>query len=121
MWPRLARFVNARLALRNRSAAAKTTFADVAGCAEAKHELQEVVEFLKHPKKFKAAGARVPRGVLMEGGPGVGKTMLARAVAGWWQSSGGLRREVWGLCDAADAQRVDCTPEGARRRRKTPT
>jgi cell division protease FtsH len=60
----------------------KTTFDDVAGCDEAKYELQEVVEFLKSPDKFEVAGAKVPKGVLLEGPPGTGKTLLARAVAG---------------------------------------
>ena len=59
-----------------------TSFNDVAGCDEAKYELQEVVEFLKTPEKFEAAGAKVPKGVLLEGPPGTGKTLLARAVAG---------------------------------------
>tara|TARA_Y100000389_G_scaffold202990_1_gene250014 strand:- start:3674 stop:5731 length:2058 start_codon:yes stop_codon:yes gene_type:complete len=58
------------------------TFEDVAGCDEAKYELQEVVEFLKEPDKFYSAGAKVPKGVLLEGPPGTGKTLLARAVAG---------------------------------------
>ena len=60
----------------------KTNFDDVAGCDEAKYELQEVVEFLKEPEKFEVAGAKVPKGVLLEGPPGTGKTLLARAVAG---------------------------------------
>jgi cell division protease FtsH len=60
----------------------KITFADVAGQEEAKHELQEVVEFLKNPQKFVKMGARIPKGVLLVGMPGTGKTMLARAVAG---------------------------------------
>jgi cell division protease FtsH len=58
------------------------TFADVAGVEEAKAELQEVVEFLKNPKKYGRLGARVPKGVLLVGPPGTGKTLLARAVAG---------------------------------------
>ena len=60
----------------------QVTFADVAGVDEAKQELQEVVDFLKHPEKYKAIGARTPKGVLLIGPAGTGKTLLARAVAG---------------------------------------
>ena len=60
----------------------KVTFADVAGVDEEKEELQEVVDFLKNPEKFKAIGARIPHGVLLSGPPGTGKTLLARAIAG---------------------------------------
>ena len=60
----------------------KITFNDVAGIDEEKEELQEIVEFLKNPKKFTAMGARIPKGVLLVGHPGTGKTLLAKAVAG---------------------------------------
>lgn len=61
---------------------AKVTFADVAGVEEAKEELQEIIEFLKNPKKFTKLGGRIPKGVLLVGAPGTGKTLLARAIAG---------------------------------------
>ncbi len=60
----------------------KVTFADVAGIDEAKEELQEIIEFLKNPKKFTKLGGRIPKGVLLVGAPGTGKTLLARAIAG---------------------------------------
>jgi cell division protease FtsH len=60
----------------------KVTFNDVAGCEEAKYELQEVVTFLMHPERYRSLGAKIPKGVLLVGPPGTGKTLLARAVAG---------------------------------------
>ena len=60
----------------------RLTFADVAGCDEAKEEVSELVEFLRDPSKFQSLGGRIPRGVLMVGSPGTGKTLLAKAIAG---------------------------------------
>src|SRR4029453_5508843 len=60
----------------------RVTFADVAGIDEAKEELSEVVDFLRHPDKYRRLGGRIPHGGLLSGQPGTGKTLLARAVAG---------------------------------------
>ena len=60
----------------------KKTFADVAGIDEAKDEVQEIVDFLKNPKKFTKLGGRIPKGILLVGSPGTGKTLLAKAIAG---------------------------------------
>jgi cell division protease FtsH len=69
-------------ARRYQPAAGRVTFADVAGIDEAKDELSEVVDFLRHPEKYQRLGGRIPHGVLLSGQPGTGKTLLARAVAG---------------------------------------
>ena len=60
----------------------KVTFADVAGCDEAKEEVAEIVDFLREPKKFQNLGGKIPKGILMVGPPGTGKTLLAKAIAG---------------------------------------
>ena len=75
-------FGKSRARLMGSEGKAKVTFADVAGVDEEKEELQEIVEFLKSPKKFTDMGARIPKGVLLVGHPGTGKTLLAKAVAG---------------------------------------
>ena len=68
--------------LKNQADARKATFKDVAGADEEKQELQEIVDFMKNPKKYSDIGAKIPKGVLLLGPPGTGKTLLARAVAG---------------------------------------
>jgi cell division protease FtsH len=78
----LAGFTRAKARRYEESGQPKVTFADVAGVDEAKDELQEEVDFLRHPQKYRDIGARIPKGVLLVGAPGTGKTLLARAVAG---------------------------------------
>ena len=75
-------FGKSRARVMNATEGGKITFKDVAGVEEEKEELQEIVEFLKSPKKFTDMGARIPKGVLLVGHPGTGKTLLAKAVAG---------------------------------------
>ena len=75
-------FGKAKIKLYAEEDAKKTTFEDVAGCEEAKEELQEIIEFLKYPQKFQKLGGKIPKGVLLVGPPGTGKTLLAKAVAG---------------------------------------
>jgi cell division protease FtsH len=75
-------FGKSRAKLLQRDDKNRTTFADVAGVDEAKEELQEVVEFLKNPKQFQRLGGKMPKGVLLAGSPGTGKTLIAKAVAG---------------------------------------
>src|SRR2546422_684613 len=75
-------FGHNRAKIYNRAEREKVTFSDVAGVDEAKAELVEIVDFLKHPDKYQRLGGRIPKGVLLVGPPGTGKTLLARAVAG---------------------------------------
>jgi cell division protease FtsH len=74
-------FIKSRAKMYDPELDEKVTFADVAGSDEEKADLEEVVDFLKNPKKYKDLGAKIPRGILMVGPPGTGKTLLARAVA----------------------------------------
>ena len=78
---KMANFGKSRAKLMNESNK-KVTFAEVAGLAEEKEELEEIVDFLKYPKKYIEVGARIPKGVILVGPPGTGKTLLAKAVAG---------------------------------------
>ncbi len=98
----------------------KTTFKDVAGVDEAIEELEEVKDFLQDPGKFKAMGAKIPRGVLLFGPPGTGKTLLARAVAGeagvpFFQISGSDFVEMF-----VGVGRRACATSSSRRRRARP-
>ena len=77
----MANFGKSRAKMMTESAK-KVTFAEVAGLAEEKEELEEIVDFLKSPKKYIEVGARIPKGVILVGPPGTGKTLLAKAVAG---------------------------------------
>jgi cell division protease FtsH len=74
-------FIKSRAKMYDPELDEKVTFADVAGSEEEKSDLEEVVDFLKNPAKYKELGAKIPRGILMVGPPGTGKTLLARAVA----------------------------------------
>jgi cell division protease FtsH len=78
----LGGFGRSKAALYQPDAGPRTTFADVAGIDEVEHEVREIVDFLRDPERYTSLGARIPRGVLLSGAPGTGKTLLARAVAG---------------------------------------
>ncbi len=79
---RVMQFGRSRARLHNNDEKTRVTFKDVAGVDEVKEELAEIVDFLKHPRRYLEVGARIPKGVLLFGEPGTGKTLLARAVAG---------------------------------------
>ena len=81
LWRTLQYMPRVKPAKLEASASSSVSWADVAGVEEAKAELQEVVDFLRHPKRFQRLGARVPKGILLYGPPGTGKTLLAKAVA----------------------------------------
>lgn len=81
LWRTLAMMPRIKSAVVEPNSSSSVTFADVAGVNEAKEELQEVVDFLRYPKRFAVLGARVPKGILLYGPPGTGKTLLAKAVA----------------------------------------
>lgn len=95
----------------------KVTFADVAGLKEEKEALEEIVDFLKAPKKYIQVGARIPKGVLLEGPPGTGKTLLAKAVAGEaeFRSSASPDLILW-RCSSVWAHPVCATCSRMRRR-----
>ncbi|MGZ8783238.1 MAG: AAA family ATPase, partial [Gaiellaceae bacterium] len=82
LWRTLQYMPRVKPAKLEASASSSVTWDDVAGVEEAKAELHEVVDFLKHPKRFQRLGARVPKGILLYGPPGTGKTLLAKATAG---------------------------------------
>ena len=88
----------------------KTTFADVAGVDEAKEDVQELVEFLRDPGKYQRLGGRIPRGVLMVGQPGTGKTLLAKAIAGEAKVPSSIYLYIIGFRFCRDVCRCWCVP-----------